>query len=544
MSEHWLDSKHPVYEYWLPDWQKNERRAAGGRVVLDELIPFQFEAPDGPSHAGRKQQAVYINFMDQAARALTGHLLRHAPEQDAALDFGGLGKVVRPEGQRFPDFAELVFYNVDGVGNDGSQWNAWWNAVQRRAMHTGHRWVFAEATKTAPRNVQDAIDGSRPYLREFSPISVPNWHYENGRLQFVIARVDQRKPNINAADEMEGQNDQGYLLLVRKGYDGLGSKYQAGGWWLFDAQKTEKSTGQWEATQGEVPFWPFFYERWDGIPSQVPAISRPGSTEVGQVAVAHLNLASAGRFDAWTAASSMTMLLGVSPEQYKVTAEKMKEGSILIPVPADPETGNTPQVYDASSGAVTADVFRTILEGIREEAKELTLTEATSDPGSSGESKKMGFGELKAPRLTDMAQNIEQAQNTAIRFLELRFGIREPSGSVRWDREFDLAELTDDITRMFELERLSGYRSKKVGVEGMVQAAKELRIVQTDSDIQEVREEYEEAVDKKQEADAAMNGLAGDVGIPPFEPPAPPVKRRLDIVRDENGKASGVVENG
>lgn len=517
MAAHFLDSEHEIYTQWKQEWRRNERRSAGGTAVLKELHAFQYEREGGDQHQARKDQASYLNFMDEAGRALSGHLARQAPEPDHGLQFGTLGRVTREEGQSDPSRAELLYYNADGVGRDGSQWDAWWSSAIRRAMHTGHRWIFVDAPKERPTTLQHILDGRRPYLREFSPLAVRDWHYEAGRLQYAIARFRHRKPRIQGG-QFSQNSGQGYLLLVRRGFDGLGAEYSGGGWWKFSPKKESLDHGDWEGTGGDIPMAPLFYERWEGT-EDIPAISRPGTTEVGQVAVAYMNLASAARFDAWSAGASMTFLLGVTPDQYRVAADKLLEGSLLIPVPPVPETGAVPQVYDASSGAVVQGVFDGLLSGLREEAQELTMKEATSAPESSGESKRMGFGELKSPRLADMAQNLETAQNTALYFLEKRFmtaGQGEPTASVRWPREFDLRELVDDIRAHMDLERTSGLRSKTVGVKGMVQAARQHRVIESDEELETVKEEYEAAFDRREENESRAGRLGAELGIDGF----------------------------
>jgi hypothetical protein len=515
MALHFLESTHPVYDAWKDEWAQNERRAAGGSSVLQELVPFVYELQDGDQHKNRKAQASYLNFMDQAASGLTGHLARSAPAKDSSLNFGTLGAVTRPAGQTLPNMAELVYYNIDGVGVDGSQWDNWWIGVLKRASHTGHRWCYVESTEEAPTTVRDVMDGKRPYMREFSPLEVRNWHYEHGQLQFAIVRIPQSRPILGDDGRLKGQKELGYLLLVRKGFEGLGEAYQDGGWWKYDHRKEEQATGGWEKTGGDIPLFPLFYERWQGT-NERPAFSRPGTTEVGQVAVAYMNAASAARFDAWEAASSMTMLLGVTPAQYEVTAAKMREGSRLVPVPPHPETGTIPQVHDASMGSVPADVFRGVLEGLREEARELTLREATSAPGSSGESKRMGFEELKAPKLSELASNLEQAQNTALNFLERRFGNDNPTGSVTWPKEFDLRELVDDIQNMFDLERLTGLRSKTVAVKGMTRAAQDYRVVESDDEVEAIREEYGNSFDERATTEDRANRFGAELGLEGF----------------------------
>lgn len=529
MARDWLNEKHPVYEAWTKDhslpastggtagpgevgpWLRNEIRLRGGDEVLQYLRRFQWETEKGEHFRDRKREATYINFPDLFATAMLGHLMREAPSIDQGLSFGGLGPVRRERGTS-PTRAELAYYNVDGVGNDGSQWDNWWLGVARRAFATGHRWIFVEAPAEAPRTEEDEIRGLRPYLVEFSPLSVPNWHYDRGQLQFAVVTTSTRSPRVESGRLEGGDFEEGKLLLVRAGFDGLGSEYAGGGWWMYDGDGEpvkrggDPLDGTWEKTEGEIPLFPLYYERDNGS-RDLPSMSRPGTTELGQVAVAYMNLASAADWDFFDAASSITWLLGVTREAYELAMAKISEGSRFPPLPPGVD-GTVPDVHDGSQGAVTAEVARSVLERKREVARELALREATSTPDSSGRSKQVGFEEQKAPRLALLASELEQAQNTAIHFLERRFGIARPSGSVSWPREFDLASLIDEIREFFELEQLTGYTSRTLAGKGMALAAEQKGLVTDEDEFEVVRREYEESAGAP--GDAAAQAAAQD----------------------------------
>src|SRR6185312_11906367 len=174
----WLDQKSDLHDEldWL--WEQNERRFEGGHRVWDELWIFDWEtqplaargtalrdvkplpkrtrrtkdewldfSPLGPGdHYMRRQEAaIYVNFMDSLATDVVGHLFKQAPAPQVGLDFGRLGKVRRKEDIDEPTQAELIYYNTDGVGVDGSQWDSFWSTQLKLAMVTGFRWIFVEA---------------------------------------------------------------------------------------------------------------------------------------------------------------------------------------------------------------------------------------------------------------------------------------------------------------------------------------------------------------------------------------------------------------
>jgi hypothetical protein len=528
-----LTNVHPIYRAWRNVWARNERRLAGGDEVLVELQPFQWEDLTDDHYAFRKSQATYVNFPEDFTLMMTGHLMRQAPRPQRELNFGTLGEV-RALQEITGDLtnAELVYYNADGVGNDGTQWNNFWAGAQRRAMATGHRWIMVESASMGAMSKQDIIDGRRPYLQEWSPLDVYDWHFERGQLQYAIIRLNERQPRVeNGAFVSDSLQEQSYYLLVRKGFALLGEEFVGGGWFKFDPNLEPLERNPFDMTDGEIPLFPLFYQR-DAKPArrlieltqvagaiaapplaigqsltvQNPAMSRPGTSELGNVAVSYMNLASAADFDAWDAGSSLTFLLGCDKEGYNLAKAKMDEGSRLIPVPTNQESGTPPQVMDSGTGAIVSAVFDTRLSAKREEAKELAAREIASVPDSSGESKKAGFGEVKAPRLALMASELEQAQNAAIWFLEKRFGNEQPRGGVTWTRDFDLEGLDDQINALFEREKASGYKSPTLGAKAMIVAAEEDGMIENKEERDKIEAEYiESAGNAKKAATAAAN---------------------------------------
>lgn len=514
-----LNSTHPVYDACKDAWLRDERRLLGGDDVLDELRRFDWEEEKGEHYEARKSEAIYVNFAALFADAMVGHLMREAPPPDRGLSFGRLGKVARATGQATPSRAELIYYNADGIGNDGSQWDAFWAAAMRRAMATGHRWIMAEASREAPASLADEIRGRRPYLLEFSPLEVPMWHLRAGQLQFAIARPAEEGPSLEGNSIVGLGEDRAYLLMVRKGFggfDALGTpaqgerKFSAGGWWLVDSELEQVTgSGDWAKTGGEIPMWPLFYERSRGTDERA-AISRSATMELGQMGIALMNQLSAANFDTWDAGASKTFLLGVDEPAFNLAASKLKS-SQLVPVPANAETGQVPQLQDGSQGAVVEGVFRSRIEQIEALAEKAASREAVSTPGSSGISKQAGFSDVRAPRLALMASELETAQNAAIYFLERRFGIDRPQGSVRWPREFDLLTLVDDIREVFELEGLAGIRSATLDASAMTAAIREKGVVADEQELQAIEEEYRQSAADRQTASAQSDAFSAAV---------------------------------
>jgi hypothetical protein len=506
-------------------WERNERRLRGGEDVLDELMPFDHENIDGRSYLGRRAQATYVNFAEDYALTMVGHLRREAPTPGNGLSFGGLGEIRRERADQ-PTRAELLYYNASGRGNDGQQWDEFWLAAMFRAHATGHRWIFVEAPATRPGSLEDEIAGLRPYLIEYAPQDVTDWHYEGGRLAYAIIRHTVRRPRL-VNGVLEANPEPEFTLLVATGYNGLGDDYRMGGWWRIDkdgeqARDDRPSHGNWDRTRGEIPMAPLFYQRDDGSRS-MPAFSRPGTTELGQIAVSYMNLSSAADFDAIDAAASIQFLLNVDPDQFGVAADKLSEGSRWIPIPPPKSStmgmggGAGVSIEDASTGAVTADVFDRRLSGKLAEAERAAAREQTSTPDSSGRSKEAGFGERKGPRLALMAGNLEECQNSILYFLELRWGVAKPAAFVSWPREFDLSPLGDEARDMLELEELAGIRSPTVTARCLAIAVRDKRIIIDDAELKQVEAEYLAAGQRREadaerargEEDAVLNALRG-----------------------------------
>jgi hypothetical protein len=449
--------------------------------------------------------------------------MRQAPEPGASLNFGSLGEVRRNRDLSAPTRAELLYYNTDGVGNDGSQWNNYWTGVGKAAIACGHRWVLAEGPNTGAASIQDEIDGSRPILADYSPLAVPNWLYTRGRLSMAIIRRSTRNIRLSSTGELQGNDgEMETLLLIRRGWTGFGEQFARGGWFIFDADDSLVDDGNWERTKGEVPFFPLFYERLksDAIPDQsfftvrptsmlpnpsvTPAISRSGVTEMGNAAVGYMNLASAADFDAIDGASSVQAIAGVDEAGFNVFVEKIKAGNRFAPLPASGDTNNA-KIIDASTGVVVADVFDRRLAAKRQEAVELMLNEMEAAPYASGESKKVSFTDAKAPRLANFAQEMENAQNTAIYFLECLWTLEKPSGAVKWPKQFDLLDVIRAVTDYFNMQALSGLSSPTADGAAMFMAAKKLGLVGDDETSAKVQAEYTASATQKQASEKALN---------------------------------------
>jgi hypothetical protein len=462
-----LSAEHEVYAMNLESWKREERRLYGRDAVLGsvgtdqevDLEKFTNETP--ASYKSRKAQATYLNFPSIHAKILAGHLGRVAPMPN----YGTLGLVrARSDINSRPTFAELFHYNCDGVGSDGTQFRAWTTGVQERAIATGHRWVMVEMPRRAdagrPIRVSDIIAGFRPFVVEYSPLSVPMWEFEDGRLNWAVLRLPVRKAGaLWTRDNVED----GYYLLVRQGYDGLGDEYAGGGWWLFhgDKQPVENGHGDWSRTLGQIPLCTLVAESSHGTIER-PAMSGSLTMELGQIGVSLMNRISERNWDARDAAKSVKYVLGAEKDAFNLMVEHQKENSILVPVigSATPDgKWLIPSIYDGSSGAVAAEVFSTIINSTIAEAHEIMVRQLTSEPDSSGRSKEVGFGEATSPLLASLAARRETFENTVIYFAELRAGSSSPSGFVVWPTEFELAPVVAKIDRTIERMIKLGARS-------------------------------------------------------------------------------------
>lgn len=561
-----LDQKHPVYTAWFDRWSANEARLAGGDDVIDELRRFEWETDTSEEgfYFKRQQEAIYTNFPDIFASAVTGHMLKLAPKPDQGWSVPNLGKVTGRSAT--PTQAEQVWYSVDNPSGAGAEWNQWWADVSKRAMATGHRWLYVEATKEASLNRAREQQGYRPYLVEFSPLDTYNWYInERDVLEFVIFRYADPGPLvINGYLAPPPINSRGYLVLVRAGCARLGPDFEQGGWFTFDALKRPLDYETWLDTAGEIPVTILYYQRSKGTPLR-PAMSRPGTTELGQAAIAMMNMTSSANFNAWDAGGGVDYLNGIDEDAFAEVERLAKLGGRRLPLPPNSETDVVPTVSPSSLGAVQANVFKAREDAIWAAAVRLGIIEAAgqvggSGNGSSGATAEATFSAAQGPRIVWFAQNLSVAQNNILRYFELRYGYTKPTGLTNWPSKFDLVPMVDRIRGFFETERLSGLRSKTVDSIAMTMAAEDKGLIVDPNQRAQVLKEYEEASDlahqaavaaanpnptgvlgkpqggkaAKQQADrlalqkaARTRGKGGRPGPQqrPVQPPAPGVKR-------------------
>ena len=462
-----LDAVHEVYRQNETAWKREERRLFGGDAVVENTTDFpQFRNETADHFASRKAQASYLNFPSIHAKILAGHMGRVAPMPN----YGFLGEVRKraevPKGRE--TFAELFHYNCDGVGADGTQFRAWATGVQERAIATGLRWTMVEMPVRAAGASERVSEeeyraGQRPFVVEYSPLSVPYWEYTNGRLDWCVIRCPVGRSGVVNGVWMPAptRNQLGYYLLVRQGYTGLGNEYAGGGWWLFDSDRREQARGDWSRTKGQIPFFPLIAESSAGT-VEVPAIARSLTMELGQIAVSLMNRISERNFDASDAAKSVKYVLGADKDGFNLMVEHHEQNSILVPVVGSVTSDGkiqVPQIYDGSSGAVAAEVFSTIIAATITEAHEVMVRQLTSEADSSGRSKEVGFGEATSPLLVSLIDRRETWENNIIHFVELRAGATTPQGLSEWTREIEIAPLVAKIDRTIERMLKVGARS-------------------------------------------------------------------------------------
>jgi hypothetical protein len=340
---------------------------------------------------------------------------------------------------------------------------------------------------------------------EFSPLDIPNWYINpQGIIEFVVIRVPDLDPSVeNGSYNVKTPEETGYLLLVREGVTRLGPQFIEGGWWTFNSEKFNIDHDTWDDTLGEIPISPLFYNKHKGSKNH-PAMSRPGITEIGQAAISLMNLTSSANYNGWVAGASVDYLAGIDDEGMDLVREMERAGSRRIPLAPHGETDTVPTVTASSAGAVQAEIFEKRERSIWSAATRLGMIEAGSPvASSSGASQEAGFKGTQMPRVVWAAQNLAECQNNIIRYIELRYGIKNPSGQAIWPLKFDMMEIVDRIRKYFEIERLAGIRSKTVDARAMVQAAEEAGFLSSPEDRANFLEEFKKSADTRDKMEQA-----------------------------------------
>jgi hypothetical protein len=473
-----LDTKHAIYASHEAAWKREEKRAAGGDAVLDELIQFAHEEAD--SYAARQKWARWLGFGKVHTTVLAGHLTSKAPDPN----FGALGDVRElGETDGSPSLAELFYYNCDGVGNDGQQLPAFMDGVEQRALTTGFRWLLcemptrdtlkairvrggrlgaeAQAPETRTATEEDVREGFRPYLVEYSPLSVTNWRIREGVLCWAVIRIP-----VDPVSDIgsEPQTGLGYYLLVRAGYAGLGDDYARGGWWKMDAQKRVTAQGDWSDTGGQIPLWLHIGEPGQGTYER-PSIGQSSTMELGQISADLMNAQSEQRFNLRQAAKSVIFLLGSDPDSHARVVEQLDVGQIVVGVPMarNPDgTFQTPGVWSTAEAALSADAYAGPIEEAKAAAKEIMIRQIVAAPNASGARVEAEHESATSPMLARIAGTAEASWNTMLYFVARRFGLTHEAASavsIALPREYKLRDVVADIDEMLDTLEKAGVES-------------------------------------------------------------------------------------
>ena len=474
-------SEHPTWTKYQKIWEKNEKYLLGDPSVYEDLKKYVWElAGDLAGYKERKEEAIYINFMELMMEKFTGTLL----EQPGTPDFGTLG-----DHEQEGSSAHVVYRNFDGVGEDARGFHAFWMDTISLAWATSFRWIFVEATTQGAKSKADEKAGLRPYVTDYSPVSSPNWHFANGELQWVYFKLKPRNLRVEG-NKFKDDSKDAFYVLVRQGYQGLGEEFAAGGWWMFDekGQEIEGDSGpmhgDWSKTGGKIPISRLFYVRKKGTD-----ITPPSSDGARRLSLQHMNVLADLLNDIHFSGSRQTFFT-VSIEQWDALVnpkdatgesshEDSKEGGAAdspiygrhVPIPAVPGVDN--KFHDtgavSASGTITAG-----LNAIVERITRFMLREISSAPGESGESRRLMSLDGLSPKLVHIASNLEETVTTTIRFVEMRYGNATPAGFMTWNKRFDLRGAVAKLREIVDLMAASGFTSKSVVLRMFLRVLKEV----------------------------------------------------------------------
>ena len=480
--------EHAEYRAKKGAWERNERRFAGGEDVFDDLRAFTWEQSNEAAYSERQDRAVYPEFPAMTAERFVGILAQHFPQEGSGLDLGTLSG--SDGGRR----ADMLKANADGVGSDARTLERFWADAMEAAMATKYRWILAEAPRTAPQTLADEEEGARPYLVEYSPLSVPYWHYERGSLQCVRVEIESSGPRI-VGGVVKDDTETLHYLMTREGFTGWGEAFQGGGWWIVDdegmvvGEGEQELSGTWDRTGGEIPMCRLYYERGSR------GDQRTGITQLGRIAVAYMDLFSAQMNDAWESGSGVTFLNGVSRSQWDDIVEAGKNNAKWVPVPGEDGSKVTVQSISEGSGS---QVLGSTLEGLEKLAMQLIARELVTSPDASGKARQIQFMQGNSPRLASMAGNLEEAMVTSLRFLEQRWTGGD-SVQVDWQKQYDLKTVVEKIEGVLQLFSEAEAKSPTLFADMLVAAAKsEGLLTRSDEDEESeetVRSEVRESLD-------------------------------------------------
>jgi len=503
-----LASEHPVYKNQRSDWEMLERRMeTGAAVIAKDLFPFEWETKQefGKAHfEQRKAEANYINFGKRMAEKFVGALSREAPQTGRGLDLDAFG-----DPEDITSAAYHVIHSIDSAGNDGAHMVSFFDAVQRAAMTTGHRWLYVDIPQIdGIPSLADEEAGIRPYVVEYSPLSVPDWYYQDGRLMYARIKMESRAPRL-VNGEFKADSEERSLLLVAEGWGGFGDEFGGGGWWMFDKDKKLVVDGEremrspWTSTAGEIPLVPFFYER------HKKHFSRSGLFEILQVSVAHLNIDSAGDHDAIKSGSRRLYFVGADPTQHGKIKEQHEAGSQGISIPANPVTGKVPTIWDTGMSSANSGIEKR-LERKAEYAAYIAMDELKLSPSASGVAREIQFWDTKSPRLALMARERGHGENAVLRFMAMRWGKDPNAVRVTWKEDYDIKPVVDDIREVFEVFDLAGMSSPSASAELGVQTLREKGLFGEDLEPDQVRSELEESILREAQANAAVQSALSE----------------------------------
>ncbi len=513
-----LDHKTDIYLSHEAAWKRDERRLVGGDAVLAELLRWKGEDQDYYDH--RLASALAPDLPKRHATRLVGHLSKQTPPPD----YAELGTVRGRSKIDTPSQAELLHFNADGIGQDGTELKPWLDGVNERALATGYRWVMVEAptletlreiraragrrSDSPISTLQDVLDGFRPFGIERSPLDVPYPHFTNGQLDFAVQRVAMETDSLlDSSGGVKGESDKGYYLVVRRGYRGLGSTYSEGGWWKYspDHDLLPDGHGLWDKTGGQIPLFQFFGERNPGTYER-PAAARSLTMELGQISSGLMNLLSARDWNAFYSAKSINYFLGIWPKEHGLVIDQSESGSINVGVPPivgpDGSTVLVPSVWNSSAAAIDSGVFTTIIESQLAIAREIMVRQVSPAPDASGARVEAGHAEETSPLLARLAATRQGAMNTFLYFYSLRSGFPNPRAVVEIPRDFDLQPVVDDIDAMLNTLKRSWLRSPTWEAELVLRSGDERGLLPEDTTVRE-----------KIKAELAESGTRTDVAV-------------------------------
>lgn len=446
-----LDTKHPDFAEWEPEWKRY--RDVLGDVLVDkeEYLPKNKFEPQN-QYDFRVEMSEFMPESGLALDRILGALYKEKPKRDLGAsqkDLAGFLDMATRQGESWNAAIEQVAFNLIGYGTTRVLIN-----VPPKDLDAPGDPGGATPAPLSRKEEQDL--GVRPYLTNYSPLSVTDWeHDEDGLLNFV--RIKEKRIIKTEGDRLKDHLSE--IRFIEYGRTTVR-------WWVF--HEKQGSGDDIELIETEVR------DHGVGVVPMVIEDTREVKPMVGHSFVRYSSRADLRKFQSESDLGYDTYI-HAHPFLKVWTEDDLKEiglGTSTF-IKLNPGQGGNER-EDAEYVNTPASAFEALQNLINDSRNQIfrqaqvdPMGSASSGSGSSmfqasGAARAWSFGTSEARILARLATNMEQVENQVFEMV-LRWQSNgqdiDPmeklfTGTVQYPEEFDLASTAQLIQERAEIGSL------------------------------------------------------------------------------------------